>query len=95
MGRRCRGRLVKCKIRGKIWEIVFVNLRKDWGDSDHPRAGRKIRIATRAKGRLRLDTLIHEISHAGFPDLDEEAIDEYATDLARALWRLGYRSEDD
>lgn len=38
-----------------------------------------------------LDTYIHEALHCGFWDLEENAVQEFATDLAKFLWRLGYR----
>jgi hypothetical protein len=33
--------------------------------------------------------------HAAMPDLDEDAIYETASDLAKVLWDLGYRGEWD
>jgi hypothetical protein len=44
-----------------------------------------------SNGRLELDTLIHEVTHASFPDAAEEHVHEAASDLARILWDLGYR----
>jgi len=41
-----------------------------------------------------LDTAIHEGLHACMWDLDEEAVADSARDLARFLWRLGYRRTD-
>ena len=38
-----------------------------------------------------LATHIHEALHASLWDLDEAAIQETADDLARFLWRCGYR----
>jgi len=42
-------------------------------------------------GERRLEVLIHEMLHACYWDLDEEAIDITARDIARVLFRLGYR----
>ena len=39
---------------------------------------------------LDLDTLVHESLHA-CTELDETAVDETATSIARLLWRLGWR----
>lgn len=50
-----------------------------------------IRISSKIDGELRLDTEIHEMLHACLPDIDEEAVNETATDLARTLWAMGYR----
>lgn len=44
-----------------------------------------------------LDTIIHEIVHAGCPFLIEDFVKEFSTDLANIMWQLGYRktsSED-
>jgi hypothetical protein len=38
-----------------------------------------------------LDTTIHEALHATFEKLSEKSVEEGATDIARFLWRLGYR----
>jgi hypothetical protein len=41
-----------------------------------------------------LDTLIHEAMHACLWDLSEDAVDSSATDIARFLWRCGWRKEN-
>ena len=41
-----------------------------------------------------LDTCIHEMLHACFWDIDEEGIHESAAEIARLLWRLGWRREE-
>ena len=46
-------------------------------------------------GEERLEVLIHEMLHAAYWDLDESAIEGAAADVARVLWRLGYRSPAD
>ncbi len=38
-----------------------------------------------------LDTYIHEALHCCIWDLSEDTVHETANDLARFLWRLGYR----
>jgi hypothetical protein len=38
-----------------------------------------------------MDTLIHEALHCIRPELDEAAVADTATDIARLLWKLGYR----
>lgn len=37
-----------------------------------------------------LDTVIHECTHACFPDLNEEAVNESSTNIARLLIKLGW-----
>jgi len=44
------------------------------------------------KGQEMLDTLLHELFHAGNWDIKEDAVEEFCTDAARILWNLGYRS---
>lgn len=52
---------------------------------------REILVLDGQRGRDELDTLIHEMTHAAQWDLGEEAVEEIGTDLASALWRMGWR----
>jgi len=38
-----------------------------------------------------LDVFIHEMLHACFWDLDETSIEEAASDIAKVLFKIGYR----
>lgn len=38
-----------------------------------------------------LDTMVHELLHDAMPFLEEEAVEAYATHIAKALWKQGYR----
>jgi len=42
-----------------------------------------------------LDTIIHEALHFAFPFIAEEEVTEGATDIARLLWRLGWRNDEE
>ena len=53
--------------------------------------GGLIRVRGGIQGRKRLEVELHESLHACLWDLDEEAIRETAEDIARFLWRAGYR----
>jgi len=53
--------------------------------------GGLIRIDGSATDRIRMETEIHEIMHACLWDLDEAAVSETARDMAKALWKIGYR----
>ena len=55
------------------------------------RTDRKLAIKSGVKGLERLDTIVHECLHACYPDLNEDAVNDGAGDMARLLWRLGYR----
>ncbi len=76
---------------GKRWRIRFVSM-KDYGECDPPsKTGKEIRIRKGLKGEILLDTILHELAHAADQSKDEEWVNEMASDMARALWRLGYR----
>ena len=38
-----------------------------------------------------LETVVHEAIHCCFPMYSEEKVTQAARDIARLLWRLGYR----
>lgn len=53
-----------------------------------------ILIRTHLKPVKELDTCIHEMLHAsGYDFLAEEWVERTATDIARALYKLGWRKE--
>ena len=80
-------------IRKKRYTLRWVPRLKDKrGDCDPPHGqGKTIRIEMGQDEHLEFDTLIHEFLHAGLWDIDEEAVEQLATDMARTLWKLGYR----
>lgn len=41
-----------------------------------------------------METIVHEMGHAAFPDRSEEYIDQFARDVTRLLGRLGYKRGD-
>lgn len=55
----------------------------------------KVLISHKLKGRRRLDTEIHEYLHLVNPLLSEEAVTQQASDLAKILWTLGYRLQEE
>jgi hypothetical protein len=81
---------MRCRLRGKYYKLQFARLKRpfmgfcNWDE-------RTITIADRLTGESELDTILHELLHACQPDLAEDTVDETATDVARILWRLGYR----
>lgn len=84
---------MRVKILGKFWKLMFGGLRRpQLGHCDSPKAvGKRILINHTLKGQEELDTIIHEVFHAGFWHVDETVVEEFGTDLARILWKLGYR----
>jgi hypothetical protein len=81
---------MRCRLRGKYYTLKFAKLKPplmglcNWDE-------KTISIADRLSGEIELDTIIHELLHACQPDLAEETVTDTATDLARVLFRLGYR----
>jgi hypothetical protein len=84
------------KLNKVAYEVVYVS-RVDCcessGQCDTPTAKNpKIRIAEGMSEVDTLDTEIHEMLHAlSYRVLAEEWVNSSATDLARALHKLGYR----
>jgi hypothetical protein len=84
---------MRVKILGKYWTIRFVPLRVNRGEADyHHPGGKEIRVDSRLKGEERLECVIHELTHCAGWHIDEEFVEEFAEDVARVLWRLGYRN---
>ena len=82
---------MKVTIRGKRWNLEFVRLRTNWGECDPPdKPGKSIRIRSSLTGQDRLDTVIHEVLHAGHWELKEDVVEQLASDMARILTKLGY-----
>jgi hypothetical protein len=77
----------------KRWKFLRCTLSKDLcGQCDDPTVTDKaIKVSKKLVGRDELDTILHECLHACFWHLDEGIVEQASTDLARALWRLGYR----
>ena len=74
---------------GKWFQIIFCR-NIDNGDSlgncevDH-HSGPMIRVDISQSHREVVDTLVHEILHAQFPCLKEEAVTQAATEITKAL----------
>lgn len=82
------------KLMGRTWRLRYVpKLSGRWGDCDDPaEKHRTIRISREARGLKELEVLIHELSHGcNWVQASEEFITQSARDIARVLWRLGYR----
>jgi len=87
--------LMTLEFRGRKFSITYRDLGKtvneyningECYDTDE-----SIDISKSLKGKLRLDTEIHEALHACFPMIDERIVNTSATDITRFLWKLGYR----
>ena len=79
--------------RNKRWKILDAPP-DTGGECQAPWMSRRMmNIPAHGEALKDLDTIIHESLHACLWDLDEEAISESAADVARLLWRLGWRKE--
>ena len=54
-----------------------------------------IEIDTGLRGRLRLETILHEALHLALPSLPEASVMKVGRYLSMVAWKMGYRSEDD
>lgn len=85
---------MKVRMNGKTWEFVRVPLKNADGYCDAPTAkGKRIRVDSRLGGVRELETIIHELMHAGNWFMDEEHVHLVSHDLARILDRLGYHRD--
>lgn len=89
----------------KEWPHVVTLRRKKWGlekvsglqrgvsvvVSEQDDKDKKIKLRISLRGEGELESIIKGALTACFPDFDEEATAETSKDIARALWRIGYR----
>jgi hypothetical protein len=80
-------------ILGRRWQLVECDGRElpgKWGECEGPHVrNKRIRIRRGLSGQHRAEILTHEILHAAGWHIDEEAVTELASDIARALERTG------
>lgn len=50
-------------------------------------------IRPNIRGKARLETIVHEATHAQFPGLSEDVVDSFAKSMSQLLWKLGYRGD--
>ena len=77
----------------KRYELVFQKMPAgQHGECDSPDSkSKQIRISNTLKDEQLIEILLHEMLHGLNWRDSEEHIDESGRDLARVLWRLGYR----
>jgi hypothetical protein len=81
-------------IGGERWKVTrAARLRKNYGECHY--TTKTIRICSSLRGLDLMDTLIHEVIHARWPDLSEEAVEEVATTLAGILDAEGFVHGED
>lgn len=80
------------QVLGKRWKLRFVPHLHPYGECDSPDTkAKEIRIRASLRGEEKLDAIVHEMIHAAGWHIDEYFVNQLATDIARTLWRLGYR----
>jgi hypothetical protein len=86
----------KCTIHigGNRWKLRRCRVPSDrYGDCCHD--SRTIRISQSLHGEELLNVLLHELIHARWPDLSEDAVLEFADELAGVVHAEGFRQPDD
>ena len=63
------------------------------GECDY--SARTIRVRASLQGEELLEVIVHEMFHARWPDLSEEAVMEHAQEIAGTLYGLGFRHEEE
>ncbi len=85
-------------------DIVFRPMGREnvYGLSDHPMFREvspldhpMIEIDTHTKGRNRLMAVIHETMHLALPALPESLVKFASIYIARVVWKLGYRADEE
>lgn len=81
-------------IGGKRWKLLRCRVPSDrYGDCCHSTS--TIRISNKLHGDELLNVLLHELIHARWPDVSEEAVVEFADELSGVLHAEGFRQPDD
>ena len=82
--------------RGHRWTFGRKSGKGNLGHCDAPHVRRRVMdIPLDGDTSEELRIILHEGLHAALWDLDEEAVHETSSDLARLLWRLGWRKDDE
>lgn len=89
---------LRVKLAGKYWTIRHLPARRLGRDvcglcDDPKRARPEIWLKQSLSEKDMLDTTVHELLHALFPDLSEESVTKAGTEIAKVLWKLGYRKD--
>jgi len=82
---------MKIKVRRKNWTIKHEEHDGFWGFADFQ--SRKIVLHSSLKNgtRRRLSILVHELTHACFPEATEAQVVEAERIISQALWNDGWR----
>lgn len=85
-------------ILGKKWKVSWASRLKDalasCSSPDLPNRKITLRRSLLGDDEKLIDCMVHEMMHASQWNLDEGFVEEFATDVARALVRLGFHRGD-
>lgn len=89
-----RSKSYRIYIDGQAWKMRFCRVSKDiFGDCDYEE--KTIRISNKLTGEEKLNTILHELIHARWPDIAELSVRHFADELAGIVSREGFRDEAD
>lgn len=80
-------------VNGKRWRLKWEYVPRAFGECDL--TGRGITVQPNMDNASTLDILVHEMLHARWPDLDEDAVNGFASDVAVAAQRCGLIAGDE
>tara|TARA_R110002020_G_scaffold93177_6_gene224942 strand:+ start:833 stop:1120 length:288 start_codon:yes stop_codon:yes gene_type:complete len=87
-------------VAGKRWGFRFVSMpdkndKTCKGYCESPdKKNKEIVIKEDMPPKEELDTTLHELLHAADWSKDEEWVEQVGTDIAKILWRLGWRKPE-
>jgi len=85
---------MRIRVLNRTWNLRFAPNLANRGDCDPPgKPGKEIRVSSALRGEERLEVVVHELVHAAGWHIDEGFAERFAGDVARVLWRLGYRDD--
>ena len=85
---------MRIRVLNRFWNLRFAPNLANRGDCDAPdKPGKEIRVSSSLRGEERLEVVVHELVHAAGWHIDEGFAEQFAGDVARVLWRLGYRDQ--
>lgn len=87
---RAKPQSFRINIGGSRWRVVWGNPgRGNIGTCDF--AGQVLTLSPGLRGKALIETVVHEVLHASFPNMPETMIRAAASAQARLLWRMGWR----
>ncbi len=78
-------------MKAASWRVLEQKLGRQKAVATYDYEKHEIAVDPRQCSRDRLDSLIHEMTHALFPNLTEAEVISAARRMTRVLWNDGYR----